>query len=124
MRKGSNLEEQVLKSRLNTALTERLKNALYLSVYVFGTIVLIRDIILTSPTGDGTTLLRGQQSHPEVQPLAVQFLSYFKTLNIGPAQGIKPATSRSAVKRSTELRKYCRGLMVLKAYDTNEVMNI
>ena len=29
------------------------------------------------------------------------FLSYFKTLSIGPAPGIKPATSRSAVKRST-----------------------
>ena len=30
------------------------------------------------------------------------FLSYFKTLSIGPAQGIEPTTSRSAVKRSTE----------------------
>ena len=63
---SSNLEEQVLKRRLNTAFTERLKNALYLSVYVFSTKVLIRDFIFTSPTGDGTTLLRGQQSHPEV----------------------------------------------------------
>ena len=26
------------------------------------------------------------------------FLSYFKTLSIGPAPGIEPATSRSAVK--------------------------
>ena len=29
------------------------------------------------------------------------FLSYFKTLSIGPAPGIKPMTSRSAVKRFT-----------------------
>ena len=29
------------------------------------------------------------------------FLSYFKTLNIVPTPGIKPATSSSAVKRST-----------------------
>ena len=30
------------------------------------------------------------------------FLSYFKTLSIGLAPGIEPATSRSAVKRSTD----------------------
>ena len=30
------------------------------------------------------------------------FLSYFKTLSIGPPPGIEPATSRSAVKRSTD----------------------
>ena len=30
------------------------------------------------------------------------FLSYFKTLSIGPAPGIEPATSLSAVKRSTD----------------------
>ena len=30
------------------------------------------------------------------------FLSYFKTLSIGPAPGNEPATSRSAVKRSTD----------------------
>ena len=30
------------------------------------------------------------------------FLSYFKTLSIGPALRIEPATSRSAVKRSTD----------------------
>ena len=29
------------------------------------------------------------------------FLSYFKTLSIGPAPGIEPATSHSAVKRFT-----------------------
>ena len=30
------------------------------------------------------------------------FLSYFKTLSIGPVPGIEPATSRSAVKRSAD----------------------
>ena len=30
------------------------------------------------------------------------FLSYFKTLSIVPASGVEPATSRSAVKRSTD----------------------
>ena len=30
------------------------------------------------------------------------FLSYFKTLSIGPVPEIEPATSRSAVKRSTD----------------------
>ena len=30
------------------------------------------------------------------------FLSYFKTLSIGPTPGIEPATSRSAVKHSTD----------------------
>ena len=30
------------------------------------------------------------------------FLSYLKTLSIGPAPGIEPATSRSALKRSTD----------------------
>ena len=30
------------------------------------------------------------------------FLSYFKTLSIGPAPGIDPATSHSEVKRSAD----------------------
>ena len=30
------------------------------------------------------------------------FLSYFKTLSIGPAPEIEPATSRSAVERSSD----------------------
>ena len=30
------------------------------------------------------------------------FLCYFKTLSIVPASGVEPATSRSAVKRSTD----------------------
>ena len=37
-----------------------------------------------------------------VQKTATAFLSYFKTLCIDPAPGIEPATSRSAVERSTD----------------------
>ena len=52
-------------------------------------------------------ILRGHSSHAKVQPLAgakgvPSFLSYFKTLSIGPAPGIEPSTSCSAVKRSTD----------------------
>ena len=42
------------------------KNALDLSVNVLSTKVLIGDTILTSPTGDGTAILRGHPSHAKV----------------------------------------------------------
>ena len=42
------------------------KNALYLSVNVFSTEVLFGDTILTSPTGDGTAILRGHPSRAKV----------------------------------------------------------
>ena len=48
------------------------KNALYLSVNVFSTKVLIGDTIFTSPNGDGTAILRGHPSHAKVQPPAGQ----------------------------------------------------
>ena len=38
----------------------------YLSVNVFSMEVLIGDTILTSPTGDGTPILRGHPSHAKV----------------------------------------------------------
>ena len=50
----------------------RKKNALYLSVNVFSTKVLIWDTIFTSPTGDGTAILRGHPSHAKVYPFAGQ----------------------------------------------------
>ena len=83
------------------------KNALYLSVNVFSTKVLIGTLYFTSPNGDGTAILRGHPSHAEVQPPAGQrkylhFSVIFKTLSIGPAPGIEPPTSRSAVKHSTD----------------------
>ena len=69
--------------------------------------ILIRDTILTSPTGDRTAILRGYPSKPR-EGLAIcnakgvpSFLSYFTTLSIGLVSGIEPATSGSAVKRST-----------------------
>ena len=81
------------------------KKALYLSVNVFSTTVLIVDTIFT--TGPPFTW----SSEPR-EGLAVwrtkevpSFLSYLKTLSIGPAPGIEPATSRSAVKRSTDWAK-------------------
>ena len=48
------------------------KKALYLSVNVFSTKVLIGDTIFTSPNGDGTAILRGHPSHAKVSPLAEQ----------------------------------------------------
>ena len=83
------------------------KNALYLSVNVFSTKVLIGTLYFTSPNGDGTAILRGHPSHAKVQPPAGQrkylhFSVIFKTLSIGPAAGIELATSRSAVKRSID----------------------
>ena len=62
-----------------------------------------------SPTGDRPAILHGHPSYMRSSLLqgkgSTLFLSYFKTQSIGPASGIKPATSRSAVKRSilTEL---------------------
>ena len=41
-------------------------NALCLSANVFSTEVLIGDTISTSPTGDGTAVLRGHPSHAKV----------------------------------------------------------
>ena len=37
-----------------------------------------------------------------VRSLRFTLTGFFKTLSIGPAPGIEPATSRSAVKRSTD----------------------
>ena len=48
------------------SLSQPFKNALYSSVNVFSTKVLIGDTIFTSPTGDGTTILRGHPSHAKV----------------------------------------------------------
>ena len=47
-------------------MVELSKEVLYLSVKVFSTKVLIGDTIFTSPTGDGTTILRGHPSHAKV----------------------------------------------------------
>ena len=70
------------------------------SVHVFSTHVLIGDTIFTSPTGDGTAILRDQAvCKAKAVP---SLLSYSKTLSIGPLTEIETATSRSAVKRTTD----------------------
>ena len=79
-----------------------------MNVNVSSTKVLIGNTILTSPTGVvGTAILRGHPSHAKVSPLAVQrdylhFSVIFKSLSFGLAPGIEPATTRSAIKRSTD----------------------
>ena len=78
-----------------------IKNALYVSVKVFSTKVLIGDTTFTSPTGDGTAILRGHPSYPSAKGLC-SFPSYFKTPSIVPAPGIEPDIFRSEVKRSTD----------------------
>ena len=83
---------RVRMSNVNTS-----KNAPYLSVNALSTKVIIGDTIFTSPIGDGTAILRGQPNHGRrsrhLQGKAVPlFLNYFKTLSIGPAPGIEPAT--------------------------------
>ena len=42
------------------------KDALYLSVNVFSTKVLIGDTVFTSPTGEGIVILRGHPNHVKV----------------------------------------------------------
>ena len=42
------------------------KQQLYFSVNVLSKKVLLEDTILTSPTGDGTAILRGHLSHAKV----------------------------------------------------------
>ena len=44
----------------------KLKQCTYLSVNIFRTKVLIGDTIITSPTRDGTVILRGHPSHGKV----------------------------------------------------------
>ena len=82
--------------------TTALKNARILRVNVFSKKVLIRDTIFlrdryftwSSEPREGVPVCRAKG--------VPSFLSYFKTLCIDPAPGIEPATSRSAVERSTD----------------------
>ena len=49
-------------------------------------------------------VIRATRSSTRLQGKGITFISqlFFKTLSIGPAPGIEPASSRSAVKRSTD----------------------
>ena len=85
----------------------QIKKALYLSVNVFSMKVLIGDTIFyvsywrrdhhftwSSESREGLAACSGKA--------VPSFLSYFKTLSIGLATGIEPATFPSAVKRSID----------------------
>jgi len=91
---------------MNRTETVTKKNALYLSVNVFSTKVLIGDTIFTSPSGDDFHFTRSSEPREGLaacsEKVVPSFLSYFKILSIGPAAGIEPPTSRSAVTRSTD----------------------
>ena len=71
------------------------KKALYLSVNVFSTKVLLEDTIFTSPTGTGPPFYVVIQA-------TQRFSIIFKTLSVGPVPGIEPLTSRSAVRCSSD----------------------
>ena len=67
----------------------------------------VNETIFTSPTRNGTAILRGHQNHAKVSRFAgirqyQRSSVIFKTLSIGPAPGIEPTDSRYAVKRSTD----------------------
>ena len=78
-------------------------NALYLSVNVFSKKILIGTLFLRLLLETGPPFLRSYPSHAKVQPFAAQrqYLHFSVTLSIGLAPEIEPATSCSAVKRST-----------------------
>ena len=78
------------------------KNALYLS-RCLARKYWLRTLLLRLQLETGLScyvVIRAiRRSRAKVVP---SFLSYFQTLSIGPAPGIEPATSRSAVKRSND----------------------
>ena len=78
-----------------------------MSVNVFSTKVLIGDIVCTSLTEDETAILHSHLNRAKGLAASkakevLSFPSYFKTLSIDSAPKIEPATSRIAVKRSTD----------------------
>ena len=94
----------------------RQKNTPCLSVNVFNTKVPIGGTIFTSPTGDGTAILRGHPSHARtsrhLQGNAVPlFLSYFTTLGIGSAPGIEPATDTALQSSALPPELILRGVL-------------
>ena len=69
---------------------------------------LLRILFFSSPSGDGTSILRSHPSHTKFKPFERQ-RKYFhfsvillQTLSIGPVPGIEPTTYISAVGRSTD----------------------
>ena len=80
------------------------KIALYLSVHVFSTKVLFLSLLLETEPPFYVVIRAKRKSLAACRAKAVprSLYSYFKTLSIGPAKGIEPATSHSAVERSTD----------------------
>jgi len=58
------------KKKFNFLMTS-VKKALYLSVFVFSSKVLIEETIFSSPSGDGNAILRGHPS-PQISTLISQ----------------------------------------------------
>ena len=89
-----------------TVKKKKKKKALYLSVNIFSTKVLIGDTIFTSPNGRDRHSTWSSEPREGLAACSAKevpsFLSHFKTLSNCPAPGIEPATSHSAVKRSTD----------------------
>ena len=88
---------------------ETKKIALYLSLNVFSTKILIGDTVFTFTIVDGTVILRGHPSHAKLRSSRLQckgttFISYsyIKTLGYWSGPGNWTATSRFSVKRSTD----------------------
>ena len=88
------------------------KNAIYLSVNVFNRRVLFGNTIFTRDRHFTWS------SEPREGLAAYRLKEYlhisviFKTLSIGPPPGIEPATSRSAVKRSTDCANPARPITI------------
>ena len=87
----------------------REKNVLNLSGKVFSTKVLELGTLLLRlqvETGRNRHFAWSSESREGLAACSLKgvpsFLSYFKTLSIGPAPGIEPVTSLSAFKRSTD----------------------
>ena len=76
--------------------------ALYLSVNVFSTKVLIGDTIFTSPDRDGTAIWSGHSSDAKRAKAVPSFLSHFKNSSVGPVPGIEPASLNAL--QSSDLR--------------------
>ena len=68
--------------------------------------VLIGDTIFASPTRRDCHFMWSSGPHKGLAVCRAKavpsFLSYFKTLSVGPAPGIEPPTSHSAVKHSAD----------------------
>ena len=80
------------------------QNVPYLSVHVFSTKVLFLRLLLETEPPFYAIIRVKRRSLAACRAKAVprSLYSYFKTLSIGPAQGIEPGTSFSAVERSTD----------------------